>query len=188
LRLLVIDNYDSFTYNLIQLIEENGVRDFEVVKNDAIRLPYVQSFDKILLSPGAGLPKKAGKMPQILQKYASTKSILGVCLGHQAIAQNFGANLYNLNEVRHGRQVALHIIDKSEVLFQNLPDYSKVGLYHSWAINAQSLPPSLKISAVADDIIMAISHIKYDVKGIQFHPESVMTEYGNQIIKNWMKP
>lgn len=186
MKLLVLDNYDSFTYNLVHLIEKVSDIDFVVARNDKISLQEIDQFDKILLSPGPGLPKDAGIMPQLLKQYSDSKSILGVCLGLQAIGENFGATLKNLNEVVHGQSSPIEIIG-SDSLFKDCPGKFKVGRYHSWVINRVGLPESLEITAVdSKGEIMALKHKNLDVKGVQFHPESILSEYGETIIRNWL--
>ena len=188
MQLLIIDNYDSFTYNLVQLVAESNLCNYTVIKNDKISLKQVAKYDKILISPGPGLPKETKSLFEIIDKYSHSKSILGVCLGHQAIAEFFGAKLYNLKQVYHGLKVNIKITDRNEYIFAGLPKQIKVGLYHSWAVSNEKLPQYLSITALSDDnIIMAISHNKYDVKGIQFHPESIMTDFGKQIIWNFLR-
>ena len=188
MQLLIIDNYDSFTFNLVQLVAESKLCNYKVVKNDKITLKQVDKYDKILISPGPGLPTETQNLMQIIDKYCTTKSILGVCLGHQAIAEFFGAKLYNLKQVYHGLKANITITTKNEYIFAGLPKNIKVGLYHSWAVSQELFPQSLSITAVSgDNIIMAISHKKYDVKGIQFHPESIMTDFGKQIIENFLR-
>ncbi len=186
-KVLLIDNYDSFTHNLAQLLDESRLCKFEIVKNDAVKIDEISEFDKILISPGPGLPKDAGKLPDIIDKWHKHKPILGICLGMQAVAEYFGAKLYNLKKVYHGIKILTEIIDKNEILFKNLPAEFEIGLYHSWAVY-KNVGEELKITAVSEDnIIMGISHKKYNIKGIQFHPESYMTKFGKQIIKNWLE-
>ena len=187
-KVLLLDNYDSFTYNLAQLLDESNLCNFDIIKNDAVKIDEIIEYDKILISPGAGLPKDAGKLIDIIKKYYKTKPILGICLGMQAIAEFFGADLYNLGKVYHGIKVDVKIVDDNELIFRNIPKSVKAGLYHSWAVYKDVEKTNLNIIACSnDDIIMGISHNKYDVKGIQFHPESYMTEFGNMIIENWLK-
>jgi len=185
--ILILDNYDSFTYNLVQLVEENDAIPV-VIKNDHIRLEEVSAYDKILFSPGAGIPSEFPIMKKIVEKYHQHKSILGICLGHQAIAEAYGGKLFNMPEVMHGKKHKITITDSSDYLFRDLPETFEVGLYHSWAIDRQDLPGSIKITAISSNgTIMALSHATDDVKGIQFHPESYMTEYGKKIMMNWLK-
>ncbi|GAA4069378.1 aminodeoxychorismate/anthranilate synthase component II [Flavobacterium cheonanense] len=185
MKVLVVDNYDSFVYNIVHLLYEIGVAEIDVVKNDQLDFSYINQYDKIVLSPGPGIPKDAGMMPQLLSEFASTKSILGICLGHQAIAEHFGTNLINLSEPFHGVASEIEIL-KEDYLFENLPKNFKIGHYHSWVVS----------EAISDDIeilakdalgnIMAIKHKKYDVRGLQFHPESILTENGKTILTNWI--
>ncbi len=187
MKILVLDNYDSFTYNLVHLVEKVSNAEVYVHRNDKISIEEVTNFDKILLSPGPGLPKDAGIMPELLKKYALTKSILGVCLGMQAIGECFGANLKNLETVYHGIATPIKINSK-EKLFSNCPDSFMVGRYHSWVIDSLGFPNDLEVTAVDNsNNIMAIAHKKFDVQGVQFHPESILSEYGEVIITNWLK-
>ena len=185
-RILILDNYDSFTYNLLQLVEENGGKAI-VIKNDQIILESVTEYDKILFSPGAGIPSEIPVMKQIVEQYRHSKSILGICLGHQAIAEAYGGKLYNMPEVLHGKKHIITIKDREDYLFKCLPESFEVGLYHSWAVEGQTISDVLKITAIGSNgIIMALSHTTDDVNGIQFHPESYMTMYGKKLIRNWV--
>lgn len=186
MKILVVDNYDSFVFNLVHMLYALNVDEVEVVKNDKVLLDSIAVYDKILLSPGPGIPKDAGLMPQIIQQFAAVKSILGVCLGHQAIAESFGGNLFNLKEPLHGVASQVSII-KNDYLFANTPPHFNIGHYHSWVVSGE-LPEALEILA-RDEFgnIMALGHREYDVRGVQFHPESVLTEYGKTIIENWIK-
>lgn len=186
-KVLVIDNYDSFTYNLVHLLQELN-QDYVVVRNDKFELDYIEQFDKILLSPGPGLPEEAGLLMDVIRTYAPTKSILGICLGQQAIAEVFGGTLFNLPKPLHGVSTDIVVTDKKEKLFQNFPNDSKIGRYHSWAVDTNTLPDSLEVTAVDENgIIMALKHKEYDVRGMQFHPESVLTDNGKILIANWLK-
>ena len=187
MKILILDNYDSFTYNLVHLLREIGV-DLDVFRNDKISLEAVDSYDKILLSPGPSLPKDAGIMPQLIKRYAPYKNILGVCLGHQAIGEAFGASLFNLPEVQHGIATDVLTNEQSD-LFEHLPQRFKIGRYHSWVIDKNSLKNTpLQITAEDEQgFVMAIKHQEYQVRGVQFHPESILTEYGKQILENWLK-
>jgi anthranilate synthase component 2 len=186
MKILVLDNYDSFVYNLVHLLRELG-HSPEVFRNNKLPLEAVAAYDKILLSPGPGIPSEAGLMPQIIQAYAAQKSILGVCLGHQAIGEAFGAQLHNLPEVLHGISSTMHITDTSEPLFAGLPEQLSIGHYHSWVVEAGSLPESLRITATDErGHVMALAHTRYDVRGVQFHPESVMTAHGREMLANWL--
>ncbi|MGX1755172.1 anthranilate synthase component II [Sphingobacterium sp. NPDC055346] len=185
--ILVIDNYDSFTYNLVHLLQELNER-YEVVRNDKFELEDIEKYDKILLSPGPGIPEEAGLLLDVIRKYAPTKSILGICLGQQAIAEVFGGKLYNMPKPLHGVATSIQVTDPSEPLFENFPEDSKIGRYHSWAVDPDSLNEDLKVTAVdSNGVIMALSHTKYDVKGMQFHPESILTDNGKTLIANWIK-
>lgn len=186
-RILVIDNYDSFTFNLVHLLNEVG-HDATVWRNDKFDLADVDAFDYILLSPGPGIPSEAGLLLDVIKTYASSKNILGICLGMQAIAEVFGGKLYNLTRPVHGRATALSIVDTKEELFGGCSDGFLVGRYHSWAVDPEGLPGVLKVTAVdGSGVIMALSHTTLDVKGVQFHPESILTENGKQLIENWLK-
>ena len=187
MKLLVLDNYDSFTYNLVHLIEKVSSISYEVIRNDKISIKDVNNFDKIVLSPGPGLPKDAGIMPELIKQYASSKSILGVCLGLQAIGEAFGASLINLETVYHGLATPIHVVE-SDILFNNCPSKFTVGRYHSWIVDNQGLPDELKITSLDDDgNIMALKHKVFDVRGVQFHPESILSEYGETMMKNWLE-
>lgn len=188
MKILILDNYDSFTYNLVQYIEEiTGTRP-TVARNDEITLEQVGQYDKIVLSPGPGLPKEAGILCEVIETYAATKSILGVCLGLQAIGETFGGSLENLNQVYHGMATPVEILDKNEPLFKDMSPLIEVGRYHSWVVSNQNVPEDLQVTAVdADGQIMAMTHKKYDVRGVQFHPESIMTNEGMQMLKNWIE-
>jgi len=186
MKILVLDNYDSFTYNLVHYLEQVTDAEIEVHRNDKISLEEIKRFDKILLSPGPGIPSEAGILLEVIKKYSPSKSILGVCLGQQAIAEAFGGSLTNLKEVYHGVATPVEII-KDDTLFKGIPKKINVGRYHSWAVNAADLPAELEVTSVDETgAIMALRHKKYDVKGVQFHPESVLTEHGLQMIKNWV--
>lgn len=186
MKILLLDNYDSFTYNLMHLIEKISDTEVEVKRNDKITLAEIESFNKIVLSPGPGLPKNAGIMPELLKKYSSSKSIFGVCLGLQAIGECFGAKLKNLSTVYHGVTTPVNVNTGSN-LFNACPKRFLVGRYHSWAINEITLPEDLEIISTDDDgNIMALKHKRYKVSGVQFHPESILSEYGETILKNWL--
>ena len=186
-KVLVIDNYDSFTYNLVHLVNELG-REVEVWRNDKFELGDVDQFDKILLSPGPGIPEEAGLLLDVIKTYAPTKSIFGVCLGQQAIAEAFGGTLLNLGRPMHGIATPITVLDNTEVLFNECPSVIKVGRYHSWVVSNYGFPECLKITATDEtDEIMALRHRELDVRGVQFHPESVLTEHGKQMMKNWLE-
>jgi len=186
-KILIIDNYDSFTYNLIQIVEESGKYKCEMMKNDSIDFTVADRFRKILISPGPGIPSEAGDLRKFINRYAAKKKILGICLGHQAIAEVFGGTLVQLPTVVHGMKKKIRIHRPTDYLFTQLLDHFEVGLYHSWTVSHKNLPECLRITALASDgTIMSLSHLKYDVRGIQFHPESFMTDYGKKILGNWL--
>ncbi|WP_048920241.1 anthranilate synthase component II [Rufibacter radiotolerans] len=189
MKILVLDNYDSFTYNLVQLLRELGYGDqVEVHRNDQISLDAVDQFDVILLSPGPGVPSEAGIMPELLKRYAPTKRIMGVCLGHQAIAEAFGAELSNMTEVLHGIASTMRVVDNEDPMFKQLPNTFKVARYHSWTVVPKSVPATLQVTAVDErGAVLAIRHKKYDVCGVQFHPESILTDYGKDMLQNWLQ-
>lgn len=188
MNILLIDNYDSFTYNLSQYLEEEGGEDVEVTvwRNDQFDIDDVERFDKIVLSPGPGVPDEAGLLKAVIRRYAPTKPILGVCLGEQAIGEVFGGNIHNLNAVFHGIQSSVRIV-ASDYIFDNLSDSIKVGRYHSWVVGKEDFPAELEVTAVSDEgQVMALKHRRYDVHGIQFHPESILTPEGRTIIRNFI--
>jgi anthranilate synthase component 2 len=183
---LLIDNHDSFTLNLRQLIEECG-RSCDIVENDRINFTTIDQYRRILISPGPGIPSESGKTCSVIREFSGRKSILGVCLGHQAIAEVFGARLARLSEPSHGVVRSVRIMERSDRLFEGLPDEIEGGLYHSWTVAPESIPACLRLTAAASDgSVMALSHREYDVHGIQFHPESVMTKHGKAILYNWL--
>ena len=187
MKLLLIDNYDSFTYNLVQLIEEHGGIAYEVKKYHEVNNEIIKNFDKILLSPGPGFPADFPNLEKWVKEFYKEKSFIGICLGHEAIALAFGAKLKRLGRVFHGVTKKTNILDTKDYFFAGIPDRFEAGLYHSWAIDKIGFPEELKITAIADDgIIMAISHKTYDLKGVQFHPESIMTKEGKKIMGNWL--
>ena len=187
LRLLILDNYDSFTWNLVHYAEQ-FTESVEVRRNDEVTLAEVEAFDKIILSPGPGLPKDAGIMPEVIREYASTKSILGICLGLQGIAECFGAELYNLSEVLHGTATIGTVEDSDELLFKDVPSQFEIGHYHSWAVKEERWPEDLIITARNEEgLVMGLRHRHFDVRGLQFHPESVLTPDGLQMMKNWIE-
>lgn len=186
-KILVIDNYDSFTYNLVHYIEKLTGYCPEVFRNDEITLDEVNRYDKILLSPGPGIPVDAGICIDLIRRYASSKSILGICLGHQAICEAFGGRILNLSEVYHGIATPVIITAPDDPLFKNIPASIVGGRYHSWVVSSEDLPGCFRVTCKDDGgIIMGISHKEYDVRGLQFHPESVLTEHGIDIIGNWI--
>ena len=184
-KILVIDNYDSFTYNLVHYLEDLHC-EVTVVRNDKLTLEDVEPFDKIVLSPGPGIPDEAGLLKPIIEKYASTKSILGVCLGQQAIGEVFGGSLINLDEVYHGVATNVTLSAENESLFKGLGKEFKVGRYHSWVVNS-NLPDCLEATSFDENgQVMSLRHKEYDVKGVQYHPESVLTPDGKTILENWV--
>ena len=186
MKVLLLDNYDSFTYNLKQLIEQFGVKQLDIVKNNRIEMTDVEQYDKIMLSPGPGLPSDAGIMLDIIRHFGSYKPILGVCLGHHAIAEAFGGELFNFDQPVHGVIRQTHIL-KQDPLFYSLNETIQVGLYHSWAVADEGFPDELEIIARSEKgVIMALRHKIYNIKGVQFHPESIMTPMGKTIIWNWL--
>ncbi|HEY2650030.1 MAG TPA: aminodeoxychorismate/anthranilate synthase component II [Puia sp.] len=194
MKILVFDNYDSFTYNLVHLVEKIIGDKVDVVRNDQILLEDVDRYDKIILSPGPGVPSEAGSLLPLIKKYASSKSILGVCLGHQAIGEAFGGKLVNLSKVYHGVASPIHIAERQKTtdtvnvdLFNGMKDGFMAGRYHSWVIDPKSFPDSLEITATDESgHIMALRHRTYDILGVQFHPESVLTPVGEMIMRNWL--
>ena len=191
-HIALIDNYDSFTYNLVQLVEQAGAR-VTVLRNDRFALPDLADYDKLLLSPGPGIPSEAGLLLPVIKTYASSKPILGVCLGEQAIGEAFGAKLCNLSDVFHGVQTEISLPSPQhpelvdDYLFDGLPPRIAVGRYHSWVVSRDGLPDTLAVTAVSDEgLIMGLRHRTLDVHGIQFHPESVLTPLGERIIRNWI--
>lgn len=187
-RILMIDNYDSFTYNLVHIVKKLGY-EIDVFRNDKISVADVGKYKKIMLSPGPGIPSEAGILQEVVKTYASTKSILGVCLGHQCIGEVFGGKLTNLDKVFHGIATPIKLSNsKDAVLFTGLPDTFSVGRYHSWVVDAAGFPDDLEVTAVDDSgKVMALKHKKFDVRGVQFHPESILTEFGEKILENWLK-
>jgi len=190
-RILIVDNYDSFTFNLVQILQEHGGCNFDVMKNDAVNIEYAAMYDGFLFSPGPGIPDEAPLMTELLREYHNKKSFLGICLGHQAIAETFGMKLAKLDTVRHGLKTTIRIIDPVDYIFEGMPTEFKAGLYHSWAISNESKIPksvsNLRVTGLGNDgIIMAIAHVRYDIRGVQFHPESYLSEYGHIIIHNWI--
>ena len=186
MKVLVLDNYDSFTYNLVHSVKKI-ISDVAVFRNDEITLEEVKKYDKIILSPGPGVPDEANLLKPIIKEYAATKSLLGVCLGQQAIGEVFGGELLNTKKVFHGVASQIEIIQE-DVIFKGLPNKFDVGRYHSWLISEENLPKELTITARGPEgEIMAIRHKQYDVCGVQFHPESVLTPLGDQMIENWLK-
>jgi anthranilate synthase component II len=195
MKVLVFDNYDSFTYNLVHLVEKILHQKVEVHRNDQIPLEKVKDYDKIILSPGPGIPEEAGLLLPLIREYAPSKSILGVCLGHQAIGEAFGGKLVNLSTVYHGvatrvkkvRRETPDVRQDEQNLFSGLPEEFEVGRYHSWIVSEEGFPKELEITAKDEQgLIMALQHNRYDVQGVQFHPESVLTPQGEVIMRNWL--
>ncbi len=187
-KILVIDNYDSFTYNLVHMLRKLVPKDrLRVVRNDAFELSIVEDYEHILLSPGPGVPKDTGLMPQVLAKYADTKNILGVCLGHQGIGEHFGGKLLNLSKVYHGVVTPIEVVE-NDLLFKNIPHTFNACRYHSWVIEKDSIPEDILVTSIADNgNVMSIKHKFLKVRGVQFHPESIMTEHGETLIENWLR-
>ena len=186
MKILLLDNYDSFTFNLFHYLNKFE-SDVVVKRNDEIELKEVEAFDRIVFSPGPGLPKDAGVMIEIIRMYSSEKKMLGICLGMQAIAEAFNGKLYNLPRVHHGVALPTNIVVSNEPLFSGLPISFKTGRYHSWCVDKNELPACLRITALDNEgEIMALSHENQLVKGVQFHPESILTEWGNELIYNWL--
>lgn len=187
MKILVFDNYDSFTYNLVHLVEAITGTKTEVYRNDQLPLEKVKDYDKIILSPGPGIPSEAGELLPLIKAYAPSKSILGVCLGHQAIGESFGGTLVNLSTVYHGIATPIDII-RNDGVFKGLPKQIEVGRYHSWVVSEDNFPKDLEITARdGSGMVMALRHRTYDVTGVQFHPESVLTPDGETILRNWLK-
>lgn len=186
MNILVVDNHDSFVYNIVHLLDAFNLANIKVVKNDALDLETVNQFDKIVLSPGPGLPKDAGLMPELIREYIYKKPILGVCLGHQAIIEYFGGSLKNLQHPLHGVSSCVQIIS-DDYLFKGLPEKLEIGHYHSW-VAVNPLPEMLEITSL-DTLgnVMSFKHNKLDVRGVQYHPESILTPFGSQMLKNWLK-
>lgn len=186
MKVLVLDNYDSFTYNLVHYVKALGYKNVDVYRNDKISIEQVDRYDKILLSPGPGIPSESGILLELIQTYGSKKNILGVCLGHQAIAEVYGAELENRASVLHGIATNMKVV-QDDLLYKDLPTEFEVGRYHSWQVNKNKLGEELEITGIDDEgEIMSIRHKKYNVAGVQFHPESVLTEHGMEIISNWL--
>lgn len=192
MKILIFDNYDSFTYNLVHVVEKIIHEKVDVYRNDKISLEKIKDYDKIILSPGPGLPCESGLLLSLIEEYASSKSILGVCLGQQAIAETFGGKLENLKNVYHGVATKIKVNDKrtssENDVFKSLPDELEVGRYHSWIVSKENFPGDLEITAEDENgYIMGLRHKKFDVQGLQFHPESVLTPMGEKMMRNWLK-
>lgn len=188
MKILVLDNYDSFTYNLVHYIEEITGEKVDVFRNDKISIAEVAKYDKIVLSPGPGIPDEAGILKELIKTYGPTKSILGVCLGCQAIAEVYGGSLINMKEVYHGVARNVNIEDYDDYIYTELPASFMAGRYHSWVVDSNTLPESIAVTSRDDNgLVMGLRHRVHDVRGVQFHPESVLTEHGKQLISNWIK-
>ncbi len=187
MKILIFDNYDSFTYNLVHLVEKIIHQKVDVYRNDQIALEKIKEYDKIILSPGPGIPNEAGLLLPLIKEYASTKSILGVCLGHQAIGEAFGGTLINLSTVFHGVATDCQLSTANCELFNGLPEKITIGRYHSWIVSEENFPDELEITARDENnYIMALQHKTFDVQGVQFHPESILTPDGEKIMRNWL--
>lgn len=186
-KILLLDNYDSFTYNLFHYVEEFNEVDIDVIRNDEVNIDEVERYDGIILSPGPGLPKESGLLIPIIDRYKETKKIFGVCLGQQAIGEVFGGQLVNLKKVFHGVATPIKIIEPRHYIFQDLPSVIDVGRYHSWVVSQQNFPECLKVDATDEyGSIMALSHREFDICAVQFHPESILTPFGKQMVFNWL--
>ena len=186
-KVLILDNYDSFTYNLVHYVEANPNYEVDVFRNDEISLNDVGNYDTIILSPGPGLPEGAGILKEVISKYASTKKILGVCLGMQAIGEVYGGTLINLENVFHGVSTPITVTESSDLLFKGLPDSFDIGRYHSWVVSNENFPKELTITSVEENgQIMSLKHKEYNLYGAQFHPESILTEFGKEMITNFL--
>ncbi len=188
MKIVVIDNYDSFTYNLVHAIKKISGLPVDVIRNDELELSDLEKYDKIVLSPGPGIPQEAGLLMDIIREFAPRKSMLGVCLGHQAIGEAFGAKLTNMSRVLHGIATSVTLVSPDPILFEGLPEKFDVGRYHSWIVDEDGMPDSLEVTSLDENgLIMSLKHKQYDVRGVQFHPESVLTPLGEKMIENWLK-
>jgi anthranilate synthase component 2 len=188
MKIFVVDNYDSFTYNLVQMLETFEASEVVVRRNDQFDLSEVEVFQKIVLSPGPGIPMEAGLMPEVVREFGHRKSILGVCLGHQCIGEIYGATLENIAVPLHGKTRTVTVAVPDEVLFSGLPTSFDVGRYHSWVVKNAEIPDDLEVTAIdADNRIMALRHRRFDVRGVQFHPESILTPCGYEMLTNWIR-
>jgi anthranilate synthase component 2 len=186
-KIVVIDNYDSFTYNLVHALAQITDSKVDVFRNDRVEMDELEEYSHIVLSPGPGIPEEAGRLKEIIRHFAPEKHMLGVCLGHQAIAEVFGGELINIRKVYHGVSTRIRVLEKQDYLFRNIPELFEGGRYHSWIVSDKNLPAELKITARAEDgEIMAMSHQQYDVRGVQFHPESILTKHGMDLLTNWV--
>lgn len=186
MKILVIDNYDSFVYNIVHILRNIDNVEVNVVYNDQVDIPLVNHYDKILLSPGPGIPKDAGQLMEVIERFADHKPMLGVCLGHQAIAEYFGGKLLNLPQPLHGVQSNLSV-NQTDYLFEDIPNKFQIGHYHSWVVQPQENSEFEILASDENENIMAIKHTHYDVRGFQFHPESILTEHGARLLQNWIK-
>ncbi|MHA7112253.1 anthranilate synthase component II [Sunxiuqinia elliptica] len=188
MKIVVIDNYDSFTYNLVHAIKKVSGQPVDVIRNDELELSDLEKYDKIVLSPGPGIPEEAGLLLPIIREFGSRKSMLGVCLGHQAIAEAFGGHLSNMNRVLHGIATPVKQVAADPVLFEGLPTEFEAGRYHSWLVDQEDLPACFTVTSMDEHgMIMSMKHKDYDLRGVQFHPESVLTPLGEKMIENWLK-
>ena len=186
-KVLIIDNFDSFTFNLVHYLEELNCK-VVVLRNDNLDSDYINTFNKIIISPGAGIPSEAGDLMTVLNDIYKTKNILGICLGHQALIELFNGKLKNLQSVFHGVSTKVKVTDKNDVLFESIPDDFNVGRYHSWVADASSFPDCLIISSIDENAeIMSFTHKTLPIYGVQFHPESILTDYGKVVLSNWLK-
>jgi len=187
MRILILDNYDSFTYNLVHYINELVDDEVDVFRNDKISLDQIETYSHILLSPGPGVPDEAGILKDLIRTYGETKSIFGVCLGMQAIGEVYGGTMINLEKVYHGVSLPVNIVVDNEVTFRNIPKTINVGRYHSWVIHTENFPDILEITAMDEEKrIMGLRHKHFNIRGVQFHPESILTEYGKKMLENWL--
>ncbi len=187
MKILLLDNYDSFTYNLVHLMEQFEGVEISVSRNDEFNISDAARFDKVILSPGPGLPDESGILKPLIKEMAGKKSMMGVCLGLQAIAEVFGGELFNLEKVQHGVSSEITVIDEEEIIFRNLPAKFKTGRYHSWMVKKENLPTCFRVTSIdGEGQIMSLRHKDYDVCGVQFHPESILTEFGKEMMGNWL--
>lgn len=187
MKILIIDNYDSFTYNLAHAFRNLSGSPVDVVRNDAIEMHEVEEYDKIVLSPGPGVPAEAGRLMEVIRRFAGKKSMLGVCLGHQAIGEFFGGRLLNMDRVVHGKATPVRITSRNSSLFRGIPDCFEAGRYHSWIVDRNDFPGCLEITSIDNEShVMSLKHKRYDVEGVQFHPESILTSLGEKMLSNWL--